>query len=102
MGKRKTEKGNPKSTPYDTDEGEILVEEPATDSVVIYPSPEGKDHDSLIPNLNSRAVNILGLKRFANESLPGNSPLRNVLLSEKDQLTPKDFLAKMDVWMRLL
>ena len=49
-----------------------------------------------------RAVNISGLKRCATERLPSNSPLRGVLLLERDQLTAKDFLAKMDVWMRLL
>jgi hypothetical protein len=53
------------------------------------------------PNI-TRAVNILGLKRFARESLSGNSPLKGVLLSEKDQLTPNEFLAKMDVWVALL
>jgi len=49
-----------------------------------------------------RVVNIGRLKGFATESLPGNSRLRDVLLSEKDQIKAKDFLAKMDVWMGLL
>jgi len=47
-------------------------------------------------------IDIRRLKRFAAENLPGNSRLRAVLLSERDQLPSVDFLAKMDVWMRLL
>jgi len=47
-------------------------------------------------------IDIRRLKRFAVESLPSNSRLRFVLLSERDQLPAVDFLAKMDVWMRLL
>ena len=52
--------------------------------------------------LSSGMIDIRRLKRFAVESLPSKSRLRAVLLSEKDKLTAKDFLAKMDVWMRLL
>jgi len=47
-------------------------------------------------------IDIRRLKRFAVENLPSYSPLRIVLLSERNQLTPMDFLAKMDVWMMLL
>ncbi len=47
-------------------------------------------------------IDIRRLKRFAVENLPGNSRLRAVLLSARDQLPAVDFLAKMDVWMRLL
>jgi hypothetical protein len=47
-------------------------------------------------------IDIRRLKRFAAENLPGNSRLRAVLLSERDHLPAVDFLAKMDVWMRLL
>jgi hypothetical protein len=42
------------------------------------------------------------LKQFALENLPTESPLRNVLLSEADQLSARDFLAKMDLWLKLL
>ncbi len=48
-----------------------------------------------------RLVDMGRLKGFASERLGGNSQLRAVLLSERDQLTAKDFLAKMDVWMKL-
>jgi len=69
--------------------------------MVGYSCTEEMGHESLTLK-PIRAVNISGLKRFAAESLPGNSRLRDVLLSERDQLTPMDFLAKMDIWMRLL
>jgi hypothetical protein len=42
------------------------------------------------------------LKQFALESLPAESPLRSVLLSEADQLSIQDYLAKMDLWLKLL
>lgn len=69
--------------------------------MVGYPCAEELGHESLTLK-PIRAVNISGLKSFATESLPCISRLRAVLLSERDQLTPEDFLAKMDVWMRLL
>jgi len=47
-------------------------------------------------------IDIRSLKGFAGERLPSSSRLRNVLLSERDQLKANDFLAKMDIWMTLL
>jgi len=47
-------------------------------------------------------IDIRRLKRFAVENLPSYSRLRIVLLSERDQLPAVDFLAKMDVWIKLL
>ena len=47
-------------------------------------------------------IDIQGLKRFVIGNLPRKSRLRAVLLSERDQLTAVDFLAKMDTWMKLL
>jgi len=47
-------------------------------------------------------IDIRSLKGFAVERLPSSSRLRNVLLSERDQLKANDFLAKMDIWMTLL
>ena len=49
-----------------------------------------------------RLVDIWRLKGFASERLRGNSRLKVVLLSEKDQLIVTDFLAKMDIWLKLL
>ncbi len=47
-------------------------------------------------------IDIVRLKRFASDKLPGNSRLGSVLLSERDQLKVNDFLAKMDIWITLL
>ena len=47
-------------------------------------------------------IDIRSLKGFASERLHSGSGLRNVLLSERDQLGVNDFLAKMDVWITLL
>ena len=72
------------------------------DGVIGVACTEEIGHESLTLKPICIAVNISGLKRFAAESLPSNSQLRAVLLSERDQLTAKDLMAKMDVWMRLL
>ena len=47
-------------------------------------------------------IDIQRLKGFAVENLSNASRLRAVLLSERGRLTAVDFLAKMDVWVRLL
>ena len=47
-------------------------------------------------------IDIRRLKQFAIENLSSPSQLKAVLLSERDQLPAVDFLAKMDVWLRLL
>jgi len=39
-------------------------------------------------------------KIFAEKNLTG--VLRDILLSEKDELTPEEFLAKAEIWLRLL
>ena len=101
MGKGKIAGSTPKSIHPCTRERGICIDEPGNDSVVRYSCTEEIGHESLTLK-PIRAVNISGIKRFAAESLPGNSRLRDVLLSERDQLTAGDFLAKMDVWMRLL
>ena len=49
-----------------------------------------------------RLVDIGRLKGFASERLGGNYQLKVVLLSERDLLTVTDFLAKMDIWLKLL
>ncbi len=47
-------------------------------------------------------INIMPLKQFAYEKLSKSSHLRNVLISEKEKLTVSEFLAKMDVWLKVL
>lgn len=49
-----------------------------------------------------RKVCIKPLKEFALEKLPQNSALREVLLSEKDDLTVDGYLAKLNIWLMLL
>ncbi len=47
-------------------------------------------------------VSTEGLRRFVLEKLPEKSVLREVILSEKEELTPEEFIAKMEVWLVLL
>jgi len=47
------------------------------------------------------AVDIKPLKRFACERLSKSSFLRRILLSESENLTIPEFLAKMDLWLKL-
>lgn len=47
-------------------------------------------------------VNLKRLKQFAYDTLPKTSPLRDILLSESEYINKTDFLAKMDVWIKLL
>jgi hypothetical protein len=49
----------------------------------------------------ARKVTIRALKEFASERLPKGSALRDLLLTEKDELTAEEFLSKMDVWIRV-
>ena len=46
-------------------------------------------------------VNIRKLKQFAFEKLPKNWPLREILLSEEDELEIHVFLARLPIWLRL-
>jgi len=47
-------------------------------------------------------VNLKRLKQFAYDTLPKTSPLRDILLSESEHISKNDFLAKMNVWLKLL
>jgi hypothetical protein len=49
-----------------------------------------------------KIVNIKLLKQFALENLPKKSTLRDIILSEPDQIKASDFIIKMDLWIRLL
>jgi len=49
-----------------------------------------------------RVVNIQLLKVFALEKLPHTSPLRDLILSEKDELAVSEFLAKLEDWIKLI
>ena len=47
-------------------------------------------------------VNTSKLKEFALSNLPEGSRLRDILLSERDEVDPEEFTAKIDVWLKLL
>jgi hypothetical protein len=49
-----------------------------------------------------KIVNLRSLKQFATENLRENSVLREVLFAEKDEMSPTEFLAKMQTWLFLL
>jgi len=42
------------------------------------------------------------LKEFAISALPEGSALRNVLLSERDEVDVDEFIVKIDIWLKLL
>jgi hypothetical protein len=46
-------------------------------------------------------VNIKKLKEFVLEKLPKNSALREILISEEDELDINVFLARLPVWLKL-
>jgi hypothetical protein len=48
----------------------------------------------------SEKLNIRHLKAFAQANLSG--ALKEILLEEKDELAPEEFLAKLEIWLRLL
>lgn len=51
---------------------------------------------------SGRRVDIRRLKSFAFQRLPRNCPLRDILLAERDELEVSSFLAKMELWLKLL
>ena len=51
---------------------------------------------------HSEHVDIHGMKLWATANLPAISHLRGILLLEKDILTVDEFLAKMDIWLKLI
>lgn len=54
------------------------------------------------PRQGRAEVDIKALKAFALEKFPRDCALRDVLLAERDNLEVKEFLAKMDIWVKLL
>lgn len=43
-----------------------------------------------------------GLKRFVARSVPHDTPLYKVMMSEKDELSPEEYELKSEVWLRLI
>jgi hypothetical protein len=47
-------------------------------------------------------IKIVELKRFVRENFAPNSVLRDLILSERDEVSCDEFVVKVDVWLRLL
>lgn len=47
-------------------------------------------------------VNLRGLKEYVSTNLPKKSLLRELILSEKEDLDAKEFVIKIDMWLKLL
>jgi len=52
--------------------------------------------------MSKTRINIRKLKDFAFAQLPRDWPLREILLSEEDELEIYTFLARMPIWLRVL
>ena len=50
----------------------------------------------------SEHVIIHGMKLWAQANLPATSHLRGIMQLERDLLTIDEFLAKMDIWLKLI
>ena len=50
----------------------------------------------------SQKVNLKKLKEYALTNLPKKSLLRELILSEKEDLDAKEFVIKIDMWLKLL
>ena len=55
-----------------------------------------------ISRAHSKQLGIHGLKNWAKDILPRTSQIRSILLLERDFLTVDEFLAKMDIWLKLI
>jgi hypothetical protein len=64
---------------------------------------EGTDNRlwSAIPRTTPK-IKTRRIREFATDNLPEKSVLRNLLLEEKDEMDGIEFLAKMDLWLKLL
>jgi len=49
-----------------------------------------------------KQLDIHGLKLWAKENLPRTSQIRSILLLERDYLAVEEFIAKMDLWLKLI
>ena len=52
--------------------------------------------------LKTSTLKTSRLKEFAISALPEGSALRNILLGEMDEVDVDEFVAKIDIWLRLL
>jgi hypothetical protein len=57
--------------------------------------------NSTLPN-SPQSVSTKRIKTFVSSHFSSDHPLRQVILAEKEKLTPEEALAKMEVWLVLL
>jgi hypothetical protein len=55
-----------------------------------------------INRAHSKQLDIHGLKHWAKENLPRTLQIRSILLLERDYLAVGEFIAKMDLWLKLI
>ena len=67
---------------------------------------ERKNSENSINESINRALlkrlDIHGLKHWVKENLPRTSQIRSILLLERDYLAVEEFIAKMDLWLKLI
>jgi len=47
-------------------------------------------------------INLLQLKKFVKENFPHSFVTRYIIENEKDALDCKDFVSKVDLWLKLI
>ncbi len=52
-------------------------------------------------NMGDKLVDIRRLKQWANTNLRKHPKLREIILLDQDQLTPDQYLTKLDIWLKL-
>jgi hypothetical protein len=58
--------------------------------------------ESKQPNKASgKKVCLHRLKRWTRKNLPVGSTLRELILSEKEEISPKEYLIKIETWLKL-
>jgi len=57
---------------------------------------------SRLRDLEAIQIDISVLKSFVLQNFPNNSPVRNIILAERETLGIHEFLAKMETWLKLL
>lgn len=53
-------------------------------------------------NRRLEKVDIRKFKQFVTKNFAAETPLYNVLVSERDEITRADFAAKFEVWLKLV
>lgn len=51
--------------------------------------------------MGNKFVDIRRLKQWANTNLRRHPKLREIILLDQDQLTPEEYLTKLDIWLKL-